>query len=285
MVRQKYFSKTYMILDGRTIAKKIYTVLREEVSVLKTKPSMAIILVWENSPSLRYIKQKRKWAEFIGYGFQLFEFPSTVQENEIIKKIREINSDTTIHGVMVQTPLPSHIPTQKIIDTIDPQKDIDGFHAINQWKVVLGDTSWLPPCTPAWIMELFKQGSIEIQGKHIVIVGRSNIVGKPLANMCINAGATVTVCNSKTQDLKKYTLMADVVVMATGSPKLLKKEMIKDDAIIIDVWFSVIWWEIVGDADFKNLVDTYKITPNPGWVWPMTVAFLMKNVLKAYRLQ
>ncbi len=274
-----------MILDGRIIAKKIYTALKEEVSKLEIRPNMAIILVWENSPSLRYIKQKKKWAEFIGYEFQLFEFLNTVQEDEIISKIQEINADTRIHGVMVQTPLPSHISTQKIINTIHPLKDIDGFHAVNQWKIVLWDSSWLPPCTPAGIMELFHHETIEIQGKHIVIVGRSNIVGKPLANMCINAWATVTVCNSKTQDLRKYTLLGDIVVMATGSPQLLKKDMVKDSAIIIDVGFSVIGGEILGDADFKHLVDTHMITPNPGGVGPMTVAFLMKNVLKAYSLQ
>lgn len=274
-----------MIIDGKKIALWIYDELKEKVQWLSEKPTMAIFLVGENSPSLRYIKQKKKWAEFIGYGFQLFEFPTSVSEETLIQKITELNQDANIHGIMVQTPLPSHIHTQKIIDTIHPLKDIDGFHAINQGKVVLGDTSGLPPCTPAWIMELLHKEQIKLEGKHIVIVGRSNIVGKPLANMCINGGATVTVCNSKTPHLSSFTRLADIIIVATGKPRLLTQEMVKSDAIIIDVGFSVVDGKIFGDSDFSSLVERHQITPNPGGVWPMTVAFLMKNVLKAFTLQ
>jgi methylenetetrahydrofolate dehydrogenase (NADP+) / methenyltetrahydrofolate cyclohydrolase len=274
-----------MIIDGRQIAKKIYIELKSEVEKLNQKPCLAIILVWENSPSLRYIKQKRKWAEFIGYDFQLFEYPLDVSENTILEKIQALNNDSHIHGVMIQTPLPPYIHAQKIIDTIDPNKDIDGFHAINQWKIVLWDHSWLPACTPAGIIEILKHENIDLVWKYVVIVGRSNIVGKPLANMCINAWATVTVCNSKTPQIETFTQSADIVVMAAGSPKLLKKDMIDEKTIVIDVGFSVVDGEILGDADFKNIHEHNTITPNPGWVGPMTVAFLMKNVLKAYNIQ
>jgi methylenetetrahydrofolate dehydrogenase (NADP+) / methenyltetrahydrofolate cyclohydrolase len=274
-----------MILSGTKIAKNIYKELREKVILMPEKPKLQVILVWENSPSMRYIKQKKKWCDFIGYEFELKEFWNQVSEAELIKCIESSNQDISIHGILVQTPLPAHIYTQKILNSIDPKKDVDWFHPYNQGKVVIGDKSGLEPCTPAGIIELISHVEKSIGGKYIVIVGRSNIVGKPLANMCINLGATVSICNSQTKDLIRYTKKADILIVATGKPKLISKDMIKEEALIIDVGFSVVDGKIWWDCDFDIIQKTHTITPNPGWIWPMTVSFLMKNILKAYYLQ
>lgn len=278
-----FIFKTPMILSGKIVAEKIYQDLKEKIAGEVNKPKLAVILVGKNSPSLRYIKQKQKWAEFVGIDFELINFDDSVSETEILDTIKKLNNDNTIDGFMVQTPLPKHIDVQKVILAIDPKKDVDGFHPVNQGKIVVGDNSGLPACTPAGVLELCKYYDIELTGKNIVIIGRSNIVGKPLSNLLINKQATVTVCNSKTKDIASFTKNADIVITALWVPHFLKKEMIGEKTIVIDVGFSVIDGKIYGDADFESISSQgNNITPVPGWVGVLTVAGLMKNTFQAF---
>ena len=272
-----------MIIDGKKISEKIYLDLKKEVSRLKEKPSMAVILVWENPSSLKYVEQKRKWAEFVWIDFNLIKFNVRVSENQLITKIKELNDDPKVNWFIVQLPLPKHINETKILNYIHPKKDIDWFSPKNQWKVVIWDETWFAPCTPAGIMEILKHEKFDLEGKVACVIWRSNIVWKPITNLLINAWATVISCNSKTKDLKKFTTIADLIVVAAGKPWLLKVNMVKTGSTIIDVWFSIVDWKIHWDAD-TNLIDIVwnNITPVPGWVWALTVAMLMKNVVKAY---
>ena len=246
------------------------------------QPSLWVILVWDNPESLRYIGQKRKWAETLGISFELFLLDKQTSENAVLEQINQLNNNSDIDGFMVQTPLPKHIDTQKILNAIDPKKDVDGFHPENQWKIMIGDHSGLVPCTPAGVMYIFKSENISLAGKIVTIIGRSNIVWKPLVNLCINAGATVIACNSHTQNLSEHTKKSDIIILATGVPGLLSIEMVSDQAVIIDVWFSVIDGKIYGDACYQELLNNGNtITPVPGWVGPLTVAMLMKNTLQS----
>ena len=275
-----------MIIDWIKHAESIYEELKDEISKIETKPHLAVILVGENSPSLRYINQKRKWANYIGMDFTLIEFPSKVTQEELLKETRRLNKDKSIDWFMIQTPLPNHINTDEIIEAISPEKDVDGFHPVNQWKIVIGDKTAFAACTPAWIMELFNLENIPLSGKVVCVLWRSNIVWKPVVNLLINQWATVIACNSKTPNIEKFTKQADIVVLAIWQPGFLKTYMISDSAIIIDVGFSVIDWVIFWDADTKNIKSNGNlITPVPGWVWRMTVAMLLKNTLKAHKLQ
>ena len=272
-----------MILDGKIVAQKIYDDLKKEVYSFEKKPKLVVILVGKNSPSLRYINQKQKWADYVWIDFELINFDSDVLENTILETINKLNNDKNINGFMVQTPLPNHINLSNIINAINSNKDVDGFHPINQWKIVIWDKSWLRACTPSWVIELCKYYNIDLIWKKVVIIWRSNIVWKPLANLLINIWSTVTSCNSKTKNIEFYTKNADIIITAMGKPKFLTVDKISKNTIIIDVGFSVIDDKIYGDADFENIVNNWnKITPVPGWVWPLTVACLIKNTLKAY---
>ena len=273
-----------MIIDWKKIALKIYDTIKKEVSNMSKKPTLWAILVWDNKSSLRYINQKKKWAEYVGINFILKRLSKDISEIELLDVIDSFNSDENISGYMIQLPLPTHINENKIINAISPEKDVDGFHPINQWKIMIGDDSWLIPCTPAGIIELLHSTEIGYVGKQVVVIGRSNIVWKPITNMLINKGATVVSCNSKTPSLKKFTLDADIIIAAAWKPWLLTTDMIKKEAVVIDVWFTVIDGKIHGDADTKNIDKLWvKITPVPGWVWALTVAMLMKNTLKSYK--
>ena len=275
-----------MILNGRAIAKDIYSQIQKEVETLKTPPTLGVILAGNNPASLSYIKQKKKWAEKIGIGFKLFPFQSDISEQALLEETEKLNTDSSISGYIIQLPLPKHINTDKVINAINPEKDVDGFHPINQGKILIWDHSGFAPCTPAGIMTLFKSQNIEVMWKKVVILGRSNIVGKPIALLLINAGATVTSCNSKTPDISHYTKTADIVICATGVPGLLKKTDITNEAVIIDVWFWVVDGEIVGDAEYESIEQNGNlITPVPGGVGPMTVALLMQNTLTAHKRQ
>ncbi|MDP5038983.1 MAG: bifunctional 5,10-methylenetetrahydrofolate dehydrogenase/5,10-methenyltetrahydrofolate cyclohydrolase [Candidatus Gracilibacteria bacterium] len=271
-----------MLLDGRLLSQKIYKNLKQEIEFLDKKPKLSVILVGENNSSLKYIAQKQKWSEFIGIDFELIKFDENIDDKTILEKIDYLNNDKKTSGFIVQLPLPKHLDEEKILNSISPQKDVDGFHPINQGKIVINDKSGLLPCTPAGIIEFFREYNIDLVGKNAVVVGRSNIVGKPIANMLINAGATVSICNSKTKDLNFYTKNADIIVMAIGVPKFLKVENIKKDAVIIDVGFSVVDGKIYGDCDFENIFENHNpITPVPGGVGMLTVAMLLKNTIKA----
>ena len=275
-----------MLINGREIAENIYNELKKEISELSQKPKMAVILVWENSPSMRYIEQKKKWADFVWIDFELINYPTNVSEKEVLGKIKSLNNDEKIHWFMVQLPLPKHINEKKVLNAINPKKDIDWFHPKNQWKVVIWDKTWFVPCTPAWVMEILNYLKINLESKVVTVIWRSNIVWKPTTSLLINAWATVISCNSKTKHLRRYTTISDIVIVAAWKPELLKVDMIKFWWIVIDVWFTVIDGKVYWDADTEliNIVWN-KITPVAGWVWVLTVCMLMKNVLKAFKLQ
>lgn len=275
-----------MIIDGKKMAETVYENLKNEIQKKNITPTLAAILVGENSASLRYIKQKQKWADFIGINFKLIQLKSNVTQIELEKTIDEVNNNNSIDGYIVQLPLPKHINETAIISRINVSKDVDGFHPENVWKVLIGDSSWFVPCTPAGVMYMFETMKTNLSGKLITIVWRSNIVWKPLAALLINAWATVTVCNSKTINLKKHTSTSDIVIMATGQPHLLKVDMVKIGTTVIDVWFTIIDGKIYWDADFDIMEKIWNIiTPVPGWVWALTVAMLMKNTLQAALLK
>lgn len=274
-----------MLIDWKKIAKKIYDDIKNEVLKLDKKPSMWAILVWNNSSSLRYINQKQKWADYCWINFILKKFDENISEEELLKQIELFNNDLNISWYIVQLPLPSYINEKNIINSIAPLKDVDWFHPINQWKILIWDNSWLVPCTPAGILEIFKSEDINLAWKVVCVIGRSNIVWKPITALLINAWATVISCNSKTKNIKNFTKQADIIITATWQVWVLKKEMLKKESIIIDVWFTVIDWKIYWDADTENINKSWhKITPVPGWVWVLTVAMLMTNTLKAYKI-
>ncbi len=275
-----------MIIDWKTIALNIYDQIKAKVSLLKKKPTLWAILVWSNSASLRYIKQKQKWADYTWIWFNLIQLDENIKEDELLKIVEQFNKDSNISWYIVQLPLPKHINEDLIINTILPEKDVDWFHPINQWKILIWDNSWLVPCTPAWIMEIFKSQYVDLIWKIVCIIGRSNIVWKPITALLINAWSTVISCNSKTIDLTSFTKIADIVIVATWQPGLLKENMLKKWSLIIDVWFTVIDNKIYWDAETKEIDNAWhKITPVPGWVWTLTVALLMKNTLKSYEIQ
>lgn len=275
-----------MILDGKVVAQDIYDTLKQEISLLREKPKLVAVLVGENSPSLRYINQKRKWAEYVWMDFELIEQPSSTTTDSLLEIIYRLNQDSKVHGYIVQLPLPAHIDSTKIIQSIDPQKDVDGFHPENQGKIVIWDESGLWACTPTGMIELLNYYNKEVIWKNIVVIGRSNIVGKPITNMLINKWATVTSCNSKTKNIEFYTKNADIVILAVWQPRFFKASFVSPHCTILDVGFSVIDGKIYWDSDFDELViQGNDITPVPGWVGVLTVASLLFNTLKAYKYQ
>ena len=229
-----------MILNWKKIAREMYEQLSSQIKLLKNKPVLWAVLVWNSPESLRYIGQKRKFAEKIGMEFRLLQFEITITEEELKSKVIELNSNADISGYIIQLPLPSHIDPLRIIRNIDPKKDVDGFHPENQWKIMIWDNTGFSPCTPAWVMKMFEYYDISLPGKNIVILWQSNIVGKPMAQMCISEGATVTSCNHMTPDISIYTAQADIIISATGQVWLITPEIVNPKAVIIDIWFSVV---------------------------------------------
>lgn len=273
-----------MIIDWKKIALGIYNKIKENVSTLDKKPTLWAILVWEDSSSLRYIAQKQKWADYTGISFKLVQLQKNISEENLLKVIYEFNNDSDISWYIVQLPLPKHINETKIINSILPEKDIDWFHPVNQWKILIWDKSGLIPCTPAWIIKILKSEDIHLVWKVVCVIWRSNIVWKPITNLLINAWSTVISCNSKTINLSNFTKQADIIIVATWQQWLIKENMLKKWSIIIDVWFSVIDSKIYWDAKTKEIdLAWHKITPVPGWVWALTVAMLMNNTLKAHK--
>ena len=273
------------LLDGKKIKQEVLDELKEEVSKLTDKPNFVVIQVGDNEASNVYIKQKAKMAEYVGYGYQHMRYPLDITEKELLKEINKLNKDKNIHGILVQMPLPSHIDTNVIQNAVVPLKDVDGLSDLNAGKLFHGKDA-LYSCTPFGVMELLKRYNIDIEGKHAVVVGRSNLVGKPMGTMLTNAGATVTLCHSKTKDLKKYTQSADILVVTVGKPKFITSDMVSEGTTVIDVGISRLESGLCGDVDFENVKDKCNyITPVPGGVGPMTVAMLGANVLKAYKMQ
>ena len=273
-----------MLIDWKKIAGEIYEQIKNEVEKIGKKPVLWAILVGENSASLRYIKQKRKWADFCGIGFDLKQLEQNISEEKLLEEIEEFNLDKNISWYIVQLPLPKHINENKIIRSIDSKKDVDWFHPENQGKILIWDNSWFVPCTPAWIVDILEFMKVEFSWKNVTVIWRSNIVWKPIANLLINLWSTVTVCNSKTKDLKFFTKNSDIVIVATWKPGLIDETFIEKNTIIIDVWFTVIDGKIHWDCETEKIDNFWaKITPVPGWVWALTVASLMKNTLKSFK--
>lgn len=273
------------ILDGKKIKKEILDELKDEVSKLSDKPNFVVIQVGNNEASNVYIKQKAKMAEYIGYGYTHLRLPEDITQANLLKEIDKLNKDKNVHGVLVQMPLPSHIDTFVIQNAVLPEKDVDGLSDVNAGKLFHGKDA-LFSCTPYGVMELLKRYNILVEGKHAVVVGRSNLVGKPMSVMLTNAGATVTLCHSKTKDLVKHTKKADILVVTVGKPKLVTRDMVRRGTVVIDVGINRLDDGLCGDVDYAGVCDKCKyITPVPGGVGPMTVAMLGLNILKAYKMQ
>lgn len=277
-------------LDGKELAIELKSGIKKEIEILEKKigrkPGLAIILVGDNKASKIYVNSKIKGCNELGIESFSYFLDSDIQEDELLDLIEKLNNQETVDGILVQLPLPKHIDEQKVIDKIALEKDVDGFKPENLGLLVLNNKNAMVSCTPAGIMEILKKYNIDLVGKDVVVVGRSNIVGKPMANLFINESATVTICNSKTKNLVEKTKRADLIVMAIGKKKFLTKDMIKEGAIIIDVGINRDEEGLFGDVDYENLVDKVSyMTPVPGGVGPMTVAMLFSNTLKAFKIK
>jgi tetrahydrofolate dehydrogenase/cyclohydrolase, NAD(P)-binding domain protein len=275
-------------IDGKAFSQVILEKIREEHNQLKEKygkqAGLAVVIVGNNPASQVYVRNKMKACENVGFYSENIELDENISEEELLQEIDKLNKNDRINGILVQLPLPSHINELKIIDSISPEKDVDGFHVANIGKMVIGDETGFLSCTPYGIMQLLEEYKIEIAGKDAVIIGRSNIVGKPMALMLIQKGATVQVCNSRTKDLRKKLNDADIIIVAAGVPKLLKKEDVKEGAVVIDVGINRVDGKICGDVDYEEVVERASyITPVPGGVGPMTIASLIKNTFKSYK--
>ncbi|EAC2773517.1 bifunctional methylenetetrahydrofolate dehydrogenase/methenyltetrahydrofolate cyclohydrolase FolD [Listeria monocytogenes] len=273
------------IIDGKKLAKEIQEKVTREVAELVKegkKPGLAVVLVGDNQASRTYVRNKQKRTEEAGMKSVLIELPENVTEEKLLSVVEELNEDKTIHGILVQLPLPEHISEEKVIDTISYDKDVDGFHPVNVGNLFIGKDSFVP-CTPAGIIELIKSTGTQIEGKRAVVIGRSNIVGKPVAQLLLNENATVTIAHSRTKDLPQVAKEADILVVATGLAKFVKKDYINPGAIVIDVGMDRDENnKLCGDVDFDDVVEEAGfITPVPGGVGPMTITMLLANTLKA----
>ncbi|EAD5221496.1 bifunctional methylenetetrahydrofolate dehydrogenase/methenyltetrahydrofolate cyclohydrolase FolD [Listeria monocytogenes] len=273
------------IIDGKKLAKEIQEKVTREVAELVKegkKPGLAVVLVGDNQASRTYVRNKQKRTKEAGMKSVLIELPENVTEEKLLSVVEELNEDKTIHGILVQLPLPEHISEEKVIDTISYDKDVDGFHPVNVGNLFIGKDSFVP-CTPAGIIELIKSTGTQIEGKRAVVIGRSNIVGKPVAQLLLNENATVTIAHSRTKDLPQVAKEADILVVATGLAKFVKKDYIKPGAIVIDVGMDRDENnKLCGDVDFDDVVEEAGfITPVPGGVGPMTITMLLANTLKA----
>jgi methylenetetrahydrofolate dehydrogenase (NADP+) / methenyltetrahydrofolate cyclohydrolase len=278
-----------VIIDGNKIAQEVRHSVRKEALALKEKtgivPGLAVILVGEDPASQVYVGRKAKACAEVGFLSREYKLSADTSEAKLLNVISELNADQVIHGILVQLPLPKHIHTDKIIAAIDPQKDVDGFHPYNVGGLVSGDPLFVP-CTPRGIMELISRTGIELAGKEAVVVGRSNIVGKPTALLLLAQHATVTICHSRTKDLPAVTRRADVLIAAVGKPQMIKANMVKEGAVVIDVGVNRLEnGKLTGDVAFDEVAAKASfITPVPGGVGPMTIAMLMKNTLDAARM-
>ncbi len=275
------------ILWGKDLARETIDKVAREVADLKTQvgrpPGLAVILVGEDPASQIYVSHKEKACQQAGIRSLGRRLPSTTTMEEMLELIHRLNQDSRVDGILVQLPLPGHLDPSAIIEAIDPAKDVDGFHPLNMGKLALGEEA-LVPCTPKGVMALLDHYGIEVEGREVVMVGASNIVGKPLALLLVNRMATVSVCHIKTRDITLYTSKAEIIFTATGVAHLIKKEMVPQGVTIIDIGISRLGDRIVGDADFEGLQGWARaITPVPGGVGPMTVAMLMVNTLEAYK--
>lgn len=281
------------IIDGKAIAAQVRGEVAEKVSELRAKgitPCLAVILVGENPASVSYVTGKQKALAEVGMLDRSLHLPESTTEEELLKIIDDLNKDSTVHGILVQLPLPKHINEEKVLLAINPEKDVDGFHPMNVGNLVIGKKAFLP-CTPHGIIVLLKKMGIETSGKHAVVIGRSNIVGKPVSILLARkeTNCTVTICHTGTKNMKEMTLQADILIAATGRPHTVTKDMVKPGAVVIDVGVNRIpddtkksGFRLIGDSDYNDLLETASaITPVPGGVGPMTIAMLMFNTLEA----
>lgn len=274
-----------VIIKGNEVAEKKRAQLKEEVVKLKEQgivPGLAVILVGEDPASRSYVKGKEKGCEQVGIYSELIELPETITEEHLLAEIDRLNGDDRINGILVQLPLPKHIEEKAIIERISPEKDVDGFHPISVGRMMTGQDTFLP-CTPHGIVELVKETNLDISGKHVVVIGRSNIVGKPVGQLFLNENATVTYCHSKTQNIKELSKLADILIVAVGRPKMVTADYIKEGAVVIDVGVNRLeTGKLCGDVDFDNVLDVAGyITPVPKGVGPMTITMLLHNTVES----
>ena len=276
------------IIDGKLVASSVKQAVKQEVEKLHKKhikPCLAVILVGENPASLIYVNNKQKTCNELSIESKSIIIPEDFGQENLLDVIRDLNEDPTVNGILCQLPLPAGYDEQAVIEAINPIKDVDAFHPINVGRIVTGNYAFLP-CTPAGIMEMLQYYNIDISGKECVVVGRSNIVGKPMSMLLLHKNGTVTIAHSKTKDLSEVCRRADILVAAVGKPKFITADMVKDGAVVIDVGINRIDGKLCGDVDFENVSrKTSWITPVPGGVGPMTIAMLMKNTVTAAKLQ
>ena len=276
-----------MIIDGKKEAELLREEIKKEILEIKESknkvPGLTVILIGNYAPSQIYVKNKEKNSKEVGMNSDVIKYPDDVTEKEILDKIKELNSDQNVSGILVQLPLPKQIDKEKIINAIHPSKDVDGFNPVNVGNLSSGYQG-LVPCTPMGCLMLIKKVEKDLSGKHAVIIGRSNLNGKPMAQLLLKENCTVTIVHSKTKNLQQECLKADILVAAVGVPNLVKKDWVKKDAIVIDVGINKLNDKIVGDVEFDQVKDIAKaITPVPGGVGPMTIACLLKNTLECFK--
>lgn len=274
-----------VIIDGREVAKKIKEELKEKVNELKEKgiyPKLAVIMIGKDKASEIYVRNKSRDCDYVGIEYEEFFLEESITMETLLNLIDELNKRDDIHGILLQSPIPEHLDIRKAFNKIDYRKDVDGFNPINVGKLLIGEDTFIP-CTPLGVIKLLEEYNIQIEGKNAVVIGRSNIVGKPLSQYLLNKDATVTVCHSKTENLKEITSKADILISAVGKPKVITRDMVKENAVIIDVGINrTPDGKIVGDVDYDNLLDKVSyITPVPGGVGQMTRAMLINNIIKA----
>jgi len=276
----------YTIIDGKKLAQKIRLELKTEAEKFKTRPKLAVILVGNDPASKIYVKNKNKACEEVGINYEEHVLEETTKMEDLLQLIDRLNSDDSINGILLQAPLPKHLEINRAFEEISPIKDVDGFNPINVGKLLIGEDAFIS-CTPYGIIKMLEEYNIPIQGRNAVVVGRSNIVGKPLAQCLLNKNATVIICHSKTENLSNYTKNADILISAVGKANLITADMVKEGATVIDVGMNRSDnGKLCGDVDFENVkkIASY-ITPVPGGVGPMTITMLMNNVIKAYKMQ
>jgi methylenetetrahydrofolate dehydrogenase (NADP+) / methenyltetrahydrofolate cyclohydrolase len=279
-----------MIIDGKKIAENLRIKLKKEIEQLpasQIRPGLTVILTGDDLASQIYVRNKEKFAQEVGIRSKILKFDNTITEQNLISEIHKLNNDTSVHGILVQLPLPNHINSRKIISEIDPGKDVDGFHPVNVGNLSAGNEA-LVPCTPYGCYLLLKEVMSNLSGLHAVIIGRSNINGKPMAQLLLKEDCTVTIAHSKTKNLKQLCLTADILVAAVGKAHMVKSDWVKSDCVVIDVGINRLEEngnkKIVGDVDFENIKNKVKaITPVPGGVGPMTISCLLNNTFKAYK--
>tara|TARA_Y100000813_G_scaffold7986_1_gene5965 strand:+ start:579 stop:1421 length:843 start_codon:yes stop_codon:yes gene_type:complete len=276
-----------MIIDGKKIAETLRQKLKKEIieikSSFKSVPGLTVILIGEDPASKIYVRNKEKFSKEIGINSEVIKYPENIEEKEVLSKIIELNKNKKVSGILVQLPLPKHINKQKVIETILPEKDVDGFHPINVGNLSSGYDSKIP-CTPLGCFILLKEVEKNLSGKHAVVIGRSNLNGKPMAQLLLKENCTVTITHSKTKDLKSQCNKADIIIAAVGKPKLVKGDWVKKNAIVIDVGINKTSDGIVGDVDFNEVSKVARaITPVPGGVGPMTIACLLRNTVECFK--